>query len=69
MKKYRNDERVELQHPYSIEEVGLLVWLGSSEYWSKVYLNKKDNRLYVKTGRGKFELLDTFNIRKAAPYE
>lgn len=70
MKKYRNEDRVQIENIVwgMLEEVGMLVWIGSSEYWNKVYLYKKDNRLYVKTGYGKYELLDTLNIRKIEAY-
>ena len=48
----------------NMKSTKIIVWLGSSEYWNRVYLNKIDNRLYVHVGNGVYELLDTFNIRE-----
>lgn len=72
MKKYRDDikERIELPDGIArargikMEMTKMIVWIGSSEYWTRVYLNRSDNRLYVHVGNGIYELLDTFNIRK-----
>lgn len=47
-----------------MEMTKMIVWIGSSKYWTRVYLNKSDNRLYIHVGHGVYELLDTFNIRK-----
>ena len=66
MKKYRIDPQRPLENPdmAMMKDTKLIVWIGSSEYWEKVFLNNKDHRLYIRTGFGRFELLDTFNIRK-----
>jgi hypothetical protein len=63
MKKYRGDERVVLEHPTNMKKTNIIVWIGSSEYWDMVFLNPKDHRLYIRTAFGRYELLDTFNIR------
>ena len=64
MKAYRNDNR-EYSHENksSFSKTGMIVWVGSSEYWNHVYLCNVDHRLYIK-GVTNFEVLDTFNIRK-----
>lgn len=67
MKKYRDgiEERIGIPAGIAKMEITkMIVWIGSSEYWTRVYLNKSDNRLYVYVGNGVYELLDTFNIRK-----
>lgn len=66
MKKYRGVERVQIEDIVwgMLEETKIIVWIGSSKYWTRVFLYKKDNRLYVRTEYGKYELLDTLNIRK-----
>ena len=66
MKKYRTDERVIVYNHTRGEMVDtkVIVWVGSGKYWNRVYLHKLDNRLYINTGFGKYELLDTFNIRE-----
>jgi hypothetical protein len=72
MKKYRDgiEERTGIPDGIvrklgiKMEKTKIIVWIGSSEYWTRVYLNKSDNRLYVHVGNGVYELLDTFNIRK-----
>lgn len=66
MKKYRSEPQRALENPdmAQMKDTKIIVWVGSSEYWDKVFLNKADNRLYIRTGFGRFELLDTFNIRK-----
>lgn len=43
---------------------GMIVWLGSSEYWSRVFLNKETGRLMVAVDGTYCEPLDKFNIRK-----
>lgn len=64
MKKYRSDIReVSCEGKESFDFTGIIVWVGSSEYWNRVYLCKADNRLYIRNGKN-FETLDTFNIRK-----
>lgn len=75
MKKYRDGIEEMTGIPASIvyargtemEMTKMIVWIGSSKYWTRVYLNKSDNRLYVYTGNGVngvYELLDSFNIRE-----
>ncbi len=72
MRKYRDgiEERTGIPDGIArargikMEMTKMIVWIGSSKYWTRVYLNKSDNRLYVHVGYGVYELLDTFNIRK-----
>lgn len=65
MKKYRGEDRVVIENPrFEMKATEILVWIGSSEYWNQVFLNPQDHRLYIRTAFGRYELLDTFNIRK-----
>lgn len=65
MKKYRNEDRVVITNPsYEMKKTDIIVWIGSSEYWERVFLNPQDHRLYIRTAFGRYEALDTFNIRK-----
>lgn len=72
MKKYRDGitegtgitDGIVRARGIKMEMTKIIVWIGSSEYWTRVYLNKSDNRLYVHVNHGVYELLDTFNIRK-----
>ena len=72
MKKYRTDKKdISTAELKSFERLNIIVWLGSSEFWDYVYLNKEDNRLYVRVKYGRvyrFEALDSFNIRKIEPF-
>ena len=72
MKKYRDgiEERTGIPdgivraRGIKMEMTKMIVWIGSSKYYTRVYLNKSDNRLYVHVSNGVYELLDTLNIRK-----
>lgn len=65
MRKYRSDIReVSFENKENFEKTGMVVWIGSSEYWNNVYLCKIDHRLYIRNLAKNFEALDTFNIRK-----
>lgn len=66
MKKYRDEFTRVVNHTSKEEMVktNLIVWIGSSKYWNRVFLDPKDHRLYIRTGSYRYEALDTFNIRK-----
>lgn len=66
MKKYRSEIRhiCENPPPNKMVRTDVIVWLGSSKYWTYVYLDKEYNRLFVRTAFGRFEALETFNVRK-----
>ena len=74
MKKYRNkDEDTAIISGYAsrylednknLEKTTIVVWIGSSQYWSAVFLNNLDHKLYAKTDKHTYEALETLNIRK-----
>lgn len=64
MKKYRSEAREIVRGWRQFKDTKMIVWIGSSKYWSKVYLNTEDHRLYIRTGYEQYEALDTFNIRE-----
>ena len=47
-----------------IQSTNIIVWLGSSEYWRRVYLNTNTGRLMVTVTNMQVEPLDKYNIRK-----
>lgn len=48
----------------NFKETGLIVWVGSSEYWDRVYLHKMNHKLYIQVAPKVFEPIENFNIRK-----
>lgn len=47
-----------------IKLTNIVVWLGSSKYWDRVYLNTNTGRLMVTVTKKHCEPLDKFNVRK-----
>lgn len=49
-----------------MEITKIIVWLDDEEEWNRVYLNKKDGKLYIRIGAGKYDFakLDNCKIRK-----
>ena len=66
MQKYRYvNIREVIENPrFEMKKTNLIVWIGSSKYWNQVFLNPQNHRLYIRTAFGRYEALDTFNIRK-----
>jgi hypothetical protein len=74
MKKYRErNEDTEIITGYAarylednknLEKTKITVWIGSSQYWSAVFLNTLDHKLYVRTDKHTYEALENLNIRK-----
>lgn len=74
MKKYRDDtetarfitgwEAICMTKKETMKRTQTIVWIGSSQYWSRVYLNTLDHKLYAKTDKHTYEALETLNIRK-----
>lgn len=64
MKTLRDTTMAICYPTYEMKKTNIIVWVGSKKEWDKVFLNPQDHRLYIRTGFGRFELLDAFNIRK-----
>lgn len=67
MKMYRSATSARTYIEAKDEEVtraGIIVWLGSSEYWNRVYLHAGSHKLCIKVAPHTYQPLDEFNIRK-----
>ena len=71
MKKYRESDvkdiiesRKATEYPTGFVRTEIIVWIGSSEYWNRVFLDTVSHKLYVKTGKREYEAIETLNIRQ-----
>jgi hypothetical protein len=70
MKKYRIEDDAKIvdgmiwARGIKMTKTKMIVWVGASRYWTRVYLNETDHRLYIPMGHGHYEILDNCNIKK-----
>ena len=71
MQKYREadvkdiiESRTSTTIPTGFVKTKIIVWIGSSEFWYRVFLDTVSHKLYVKTGKREYEAIETLNIRE-----